>query len=129
VATFLGETNLLEARVVSRHESGLRVRAGELELTTEARAGFDVGANVLLSIRPECVRLSASKGSDAAFSVSAVKSSYLGEICEHELAAAGITLRAYELNPQSPRSHGAGNELWAEVSPSDVVLLEPESPA
>jgi iron(III) transport system ATP-binding protein len=129
VATFLGETNLLEARVVSRDAQGLRVQAGELELTAEARAGFDVGANVLVSIRPECVRLSASKDGEAAFKVSAIKSSYLGEICEHELAHAGVTLRAYELNPQSPRSHGAGSELWAQVSPSDVVLLEPELPA
>ena len=83
---------------------------------------------MLLSIRPECVRLSATRPSDAAFRVTAVKSSYLGELCEHELSHAGLTLRAYELNPQSIRHHGGG-ELWAEVSPSDVVLLEPEPAA
>lgn len=129
VATFLGETNLLEARVLSRDADTLRVKAGELELIADARPGFDVGANVLLSIRPECVALSASKDHEAAFQVSAVKSSYLGEICEHELVHAGLTLRAYELNPQNPRRHGAGSELWAYVRPNDVVLLEPEPPA
>jgi hypothetical protein len=74
------------------------------------------------------VRLSVTRPSDRAFRVTAVKSSYLGELCEHELSHAGLTLRAYELNPQSPRNEG-GSELWAEVSPSDVVLLEPERPA
>lgn len=129
VATFLGETNLLEAQVLSRDADLLRVKAGKLELCAEARPGLDVGAKVLLSIRPECIRLSANKNSDADFQVSTVKSSYLGEICEHELAHEGITLRAYELNPHSPHRHGAGSELWAQVSPGDVVVLEPERPA
>jgi len=128
VATFLGETNLLEARVLARDGDTLRVKAGELELMASARPGFEVGARVLLSIRPECVRLNVTRPGDSAFRVAAVKSSYLGELCEHELSHAGLTLRAYELNPQSLRSHG-GSELWAEVSPSDVVLLEPERPA
>jgi iron(III) transport system ATP-binding protein len=131
VATFLGETNLLEARVVSRAGDRLRVQiepAG-LELLADARPGFDVGNAVLLSIRPECVRLSTTPGDDAGFKVNAVHTSYLGELCEHELAHAGLKLRAYELNPQHARTHAAGAELWAEVSPSDVVLLEPEKTA
>ena len=128
VATFLGETNLLEARVSSREGELLRVKAGELELMAQARPGFDVGARVLLSIRPECIRLSATRRSEAAFQVSAVSSGYLGELCEHELSHADVTLRAYELNPQSLRGPG-GSQLWAEVSPGDVVVLEPEPPA
>jgi iron(III) transport system ATP-binding protein len=127
VATFLGETNLLAAKIVSQSGDTLRVRAGALELTAAARPGFEVGAEVLLSIRPECVRLSATPSSPDAFQVSATCTNYLGELCEHELSHQGVTLRAYELNPRS-LSHGTG-ELWAEVSPADVVLLEPERPA
>ena len=131
VATFLGETNLLEARVIARDGERLRVQIerSRLVLLADARPGFDVGNAVLLSIRPECVRLSATPRGDAGFKVSAVQSSYLGELCEHELAHAGLTLRAYELNPQYARTHSAGTELWADVSPSDVVLLEPETTA
>ena len=128
VATFLGETNLLEAKVLSKNGDTLRVAVGELTLDAATRPGFEVGADVLLSIRPECVRLSTTRNHEGAFPVSAVSSSYLGELCEHELSHAGVRLRAYELNPRSLRSHG-GSELWAEVSPSDVVLLEPERPA
>jgi iron(III) transport system ATP-binding protein len=127
VATFLGETNLLEARVLSRDAGTLRVKAGELELVAAARPGFDAGTEVLLSIRPECVRLAATRPSSAAFPVESVKSSYLGELCEHELSRFGLTLRAYELNPQSPRIP-PGTQLWAEVDPGDVVLLELERP-
>jgi hypothetical protein len=52
----------------------------------------------------------------------------LGELCEHELSHEGIMLRAYEMNPHSV-SGSAGGPLWAEVSPRDVVLLEPEPQA
>lgn len=129
VATFLGETNLLEAKVLAQSGDTLRVLAGKLELTARARApGFAVGAEVLLSIRPECLRLSSTRSGDNAFSVRGVSRSYLGELCEHELSHEGLKLRAYELNPQSLGSHGDG-ELWADVSPGDVVLLEPERPA
>ena len=140
VATFLGETNLLTARVLAREGENVRVRIGAavgsaaggegpLELLAAARPGLEVGAQVLLSIRPECVRLSSERGGPSWFEVAAVQSSYLGELCEHTLACHGFTLRAYELNPQSPRSHDAGSQLWAEVSPHDVVLLETETTA
>jgi iron(III) transport system ATP-binding protein len=126
VATFLGETNLLNASVVESQTQGLKVRSETLELVAEARIGFAVGASVLLSIRPECIKLSATRPSDAAFPLKVLRSSYLGEICELVLSHAGITLRAYELNPNSPDHYAVGSELWAHISPSDVVLLEPE---
>jgi iron(III) transport system ATP-binding protein len=129
VATFLGETNLLEARVTARDGDNLRVKAGELELVASARPGFEPGARVLLSIRPECVKLSATREGENDFSVTAMQTSYLGELCEHQLSHRGLTLRAYELNPLSPDAHGSGPELWARVSPNDVVLLEPEHAA
>jgi iron(III) transport system ATP-binding protein len=128
VAKFLGETNLLEGNVVSGDGDGLRVRAGKLELVAEPRVGFEPGAPVLLSIRPECIRLASTPGRDG-FAVKVIRSSYLGEVCEHELVHKDLTLRAYELNPTSPHAHGAGAELWAHVSPGDVVLLEPDQSA
>jgi len=128
VATFLGETNLLEARVVASGAAGLRVKTGELELSAAAREGVTVGQAVLLSIRPECVRLSTTRSADS-FSVRLESSSYLGELCEHLVASQGVSLRAYELNPRSPTEHPSGTELWAEISPSDVVLLDPDRSA
>jgi iron(III) transport system ATP-binding protein len=129
VATFLGETNLLNAKVLSASDAGLRVATGELELELPGRAGFSAGQPVLLSIRPECVRLGLEPGSGLAFRVQCVQSSYLGELCEHEVAYAGGTMRAYELNPSRAEGPAPGSELWACVSPADVVVLEPDSAA
>jgi iron(III) transport system ATP-binding protein len=129
VATFLGETNLLDATVLARDGDTLRVRAGQLELSARARPGFETGARVSLSIRPECIKIGAAPNSEGAFKLSCVRSSYLGELCEHELSGAGLTLRAYELNPASARSLASGQELWASVDAGDVVLLEPEPTA
>lgn len=127
VATFLGETNLLTATVVEGGDGEtLRVQAGSLSLAAKARAGFAPGASALLSIRPECIRLSVSRQSELGFPVRARASSYLGELCEHEVAHHELILRAYELNPARRDEHAQDTELWAEVNPSDVVLLAPD---
>lgn len=126
VATFLGETNLLEGKIVGRQGELLEVQTGELKLLAAAREGFEPNQNVLLSIRPEAIHLSAERTRPDAFLVRAERSSYLGELCEHELTHRGVTLRAYELNPHQPDHHGAGDDLWASIRPVDVVLLEPE---
>jgi iron(III) transport system ATP-binding protein len=125
VATFLGETNLLEARVLERRGPHLLVESAGLTLLAEPREGFEPGQSVLLSIRPEAIRLSATPDGEGAFAVHAERSSYLGELCEHEIAHGSLTLRAYELNPHLPDRHGAGSALWASIRPADVVLLEP----
>ncbi len=124
VATFLGETNLLEGKVVEKSEGMLRVTSGALSLLASAREGLEPGQSVLLSIRPECVKLSESAQGPGWFPVTTTRSSYLGELCEHELSHQGVTLRAYELNPQSPAARAPGSELWASVGPEDVVLLD-----
>ena len=130
VATFLGETNLVPACVLASDEGRLKVRAGgPLELWAAARDGFGPGSNVLLSIRPECIRLSAARPSEAAFPVKVRASSYLGELCEHEVSHDALVLRAYELNPRSRNHYREDTELWAEVSPSDVVVLAPDPEA
>jgi iron(III) transport system ATP-binding protein len=125
VATFLGETNLLDASIIGSAGQQLRVKTGELELLAEPRPGMDVGRQVLVSIRPECVRLSTAQTAGA-FSVAVQSSSYLGELSEHLVSGHGLMLRAYELNPSAPAEHGTGTELWASLNPADVVLLEPD---
>ncbi|HKY36834.1 MAG TPA: ABC transporter ATP-binding protein [Polyangiaceae bacterium] len=124
VATFLGETNLLEGSVVEKQGEELKVKSGALTLTARARAGFETGQAVLISVRPECLLLSESGSEPSHFRVKTLRSSYLGELCEHELSHGDVTLRAYELNPKSAAARASGSELWASVSPEDVVLLD-----
>ena len=129
VATFLGETNLLEARVLESSAGALRVETGGVPLELPAQPDFRAGDRALLSIRPECVRLDVDPGSGIAFRVRFESSSYLGELCEHEVTFAGGRLRAYELNPSRPDGYAPGSELWARVSPADIVVLEPDQRA
>jgi len=124
VATFLGETNLLEGSVVEKQGEELKVKSGALTLSARARDGFEPGQAVLLSVRPECLRLSETGSEPSHFRVKTLRSSYLGELCELELSHGDVTLRAYELNPKSPAARAPGSELWAAVNPEDVVLLE-----
>jgi iron(III) transport system ATP-binding protein len=126
VATFLGETNLLEASVTAVSGEELRVRAGELELVAEAWTGLEAGSSVLLSIRPECLRVSSERPGPHAFAAKLESTSYLGELCELRLACGTLELRAYQLNPLHPEPFTPGHELWVEVQPSDVVVLPPD---
>lgn len=124
VATFLGETNLLAAEIVAVAGTRLRARSEQLELEAPTRPGLEPGQRLLLSIRPECVRLCATPGEPGAFSARVQHTSYLGEVSEHLLVAGGVQLRAYELNPSSPAQHPPGTELSVRIDPADVVLLD-----
>jgi iron(III) transport system ATP-binding protein len=128
VATFLGETNLLDATILGSESGRLRIKTGELELLAEARTELTTAQRALVSIRPECVRLT-RESVPGAFRMTVESTSYLGELCEHVVSGHGLTLRAYELNPSAPAEHTAGTELWAKLSPADVVLLEPDRSA
>ena len=110
--------------MTGREAANLRLSAGSLSLLAKAPAGAEPGPEVELSIRPECLRLSDAPESDASFRVVVKRCSYLGEVSEHELSCAEHSLRAYELNPQRHVTRDVGAELWASVSPEDVVLLE-----
>jgi iron(III) transport system ATP-binding protein len=129
VATFLGETNLLEGKLSEAFGSELRVTSGPLSFLAKARPGLTPGQPVLLSIRPECIRLSDSGSPPSCFAVEVLRTSHLGELCEHELSHQGVLERAYVLNPSSPAARAPGTQLWATVSPEDVVLLERETVA
>ncbi len=57
VATFIGEANLLEAKVVSADAGGVAVESGPLRIITSAVARIDPGSSVMLSVRPEHVKI------------------------------------------------------------------------
>jgi iron(III) transport system ATP-binding protein len=123
VAAFIGETNLLEGRVVESSQGELRVSTGVGELVAVPNGGaIASGRRVWVSIRPESLVLGEGPGTSVnTIGGELAASTYLGEIAEHQFAAAGNLLRIYELNPQLRRP--ASERLWASVSPSDVVLL------
>ncbi len=126
VANFIGEADFLAGRVL-----GI---AGD-NVTVETVAGrFDgvvgdpahppaTGAEVTVSIRPECWELGGEAGVRNSVKGRIGGCVYLGEVAQYEfLTASGIPLKISERNPRHADGAARG-ELHAMVEPEDVVVL------
>ena len=128
VADFVGETNFLEAEVVSASSGRLTARTitGGLPFEAMGLAGeFAVGEHVTLSIRPEAWRFSTEpSGAGNTVPGQIAETVYLGEMAQYRVAVAGnaddLSLKVYEINP---RHAAAGGACVLAVSPEDVVAL------
>ncbi|MGH7332577.1 MAG: ABC transporter ATP-binding protein [Candidatus Rokuibacteriota bacterium] len=133
VASFIGETNLLAARVA--RGDGVRAELvtplGPLTSSTLPAEPLAAGDEVTLSIRPESVVLDVSDTAPNAFPVLLRDSVYLGEIAQHHIvagpagaaAADGIVLKVFELNPRLIGRMDQSQRTAARVDPKDVVVL------
>jgi iron(III) transport system ATP-binding protein len=122
VAAFVGETNLLPARVVEVGAADIRVESpiGPLAAARPDGEPPSVGDGLWLSIRPECVRL--VDGATAGANTLRGRQehvTYLGEIAERRLRVGEASLSLFELNPRP----GARDELTVTIDPADVVLV------
>ncbi len=130
VANFIGETDFIQGRLLSRHgvEAEVETALGRFTgVFGDASARAQAGAEVTLSIRPECWTL--RERGDSANSVRGRigDSTYLGEVAQYDFVPAASTgggpLKVYELNPRRLAGAGEG-ELHAVVASEDVVVLE-----
>jgi iron(III) transport system ATP-binding protein len=123
VAAFVGETNLLAGRVVDAAGPEVRVESAVGALVAARADGVEavVGAEVWLSIRPECLR-PARGGEVNVLRGRRERSTYLGELVEHRLQIGHTTLLVFELDA---RAHGP-DDIEVAVDPADVVLLPRE---
>ena len=93
VADFIGESNLIAARVTRVDAKGGAFALdglGTVELTT--RETFSVGQEVTLSVRPERVALSADGGAGKLGPTTVFDRTYLGNAVEYHLRAGDKTL-------------------------------------
>jgi iron(III) transport system ATP-binding protein len=131
VATFIGETNLFQARVVGADGGGIRVDSpiGAFVAAPDQTFAPAPGSEVWVSIRPECLRATASPVSPNVLrgQLRDDGSLYLGEIAERRVRVGGVSLTSYELNPTAAAIAPA--EATFEVAPADVVLLPVDSMA
>jgi iron(III) transport system ATP-binding protein len=149
VAEFLGETNFLAAKVAGGSAGGtvrLETGAGVLESTHEGArealvAGSGGGSGVLVSLRPEALRLEreAGAGGGNVLRGRIVESTYLGEMAQHVVELVGLAggggggramrVRVAELNPVptgdglGAAAAGGGSEVGVRVSAGDVVVV------
>ncbi len=131
-ATFMGESNILEGRVVERLEQGVRVETalGPIEVAGEAK----VGSKAYLSLRPEQLRLGAAAGA-APGAAPGTESVALGPVrlgesvfqgahrrCRARAGPGGEVDLLLRVPPEARVAAGEVVEVHARLS--DIVLLK-----
>ena len=147
VAEFLGETNLIPATVANAGGSQIELKtgAGTLHALAAPRPGGTgtspgspasasppaSGSRVLLSIRPESLRL-APAGAPNSLPATLLDSMYLGEMIQHTVELPGLgkehaRIKLAQLNPPyvADTAMAAGKQVAIAVDPADVVVLSP----
>jgi len=145
VAHFIGETDFIEGKIVTRHgrEAEVDTALGRFRgVLGDPTAAPGVGAAVTLSIRPECWTLGEKRGEVNNVAGRIGESIYLGEVAQYSFIPIGgsvsgegrgggggagdvgrPTLKVFELNPRHVGGAGDGG-LFARVDAEDVVILE-----
>ncbi len=126
VANFIGETDFLPGKVLGM--------VGNYVTVETAVGKFDgifgdptnipaVGAEVTVSIRPECWELHRDSESRNVVRGRIGESTYLGEVAQYDFVTSnGTKLKIFERNPRFVDGASRG-ELYATVEPDDVVVL------
>jgi ABC-type Fe3+/spermidine/putrescine transport system ATPase subunit len=128
VAEFIGETNLIEARVIQpKTDTGyywVETALGQIQ-TRPNREDWQpiIGSRVLISLRPEALSFAALTKASNHFSGHIIETHYLGTTAQYELAmAGGLNLKVCEMNPQAIRD-SSSLEVTLMAAPEDTVML------
>ncbi len=126
VAEFIGETNFIEGTVVRSGAGMVSVQCnlGELQgVAADPDSDYPEGASVIVSIRPECLRLDPYPAEENCFSGVVGESVYYGEMIQYRFQPEGAeSLKLFELNPRHVhRADAEGLHAW--VDPEDVVVI------
>jgi iron(III) transport system ATP-binding protein len=129
VADFIGQTNLIRGTITSREGTQYLVRTAAGVIRAAANGQSPRGDEVVLSIRPEQIRVARGEGArDAAsgghsdgnrLTGKAVETSFLGDASEHVLEVGGQRLRLV----QTPPLFDPPGEMVVEFDAGDVVVL------
>jgi iron(III) transport system ATP-binding protein len=125
VADFIGETDFIPGKLVATEgdHAVVETAIGWFEgVLGNPQARPAAGAEVTVSIRPECWTLAAAAPAKNGVRGRIGSAIYLGETAQYEFEAGAAKLKIFERNPRfaDPPSRG---ELFASVDPEDVVVL------
>ena len=122
VASFMGRSNLLSARVIAADAASTRIQIGALELIAPTSA-LSGGAEVTAIIRPERIVLTSATGSGAlAGRITAI--SYLGASFEAQVETAGTILQVSVPNNTIAFAErpAVGDEVRLTIPPDAITL-------
>jgi iron(III) transport system ATP-binding protein len=126
VANFIGETDFLPGKVLGIVGNAVTVETsvGKFDgVFGDPDRPAAVGAEVTVSIRPECWELHRDPESRNFVKGRIGECIYLGEVAQYDFVTArGEKLKIFERNPRFVDGADRG-ELYATVAPEDVVVL------
>jgi spermidine/putrescine transport system ATP-binding protein len=125
VATFIGETNIVEAEILGRDADLLHCRIDD-SLALQVRAATPpVGSNVLLSLRPEKIRLFRTRPQGHnVFSGRILAAVFKGAVDDLTVAVAGgLQLRALIANDGQELNFHEDEEVFCRIQPEDINVI------
>lgn len=128
VASFMGEANFLNGQILAVEGEGtvrLKLNAGhEISFTCFRPLSAGAGATVMLSLRPESLRLDMQSETDIGFETLVIGVVYLGRQVIYCLQLEdGGRLRVSVQNPPLPLK-GSGEKLKVWVDPAELTVLQ-----
>jgi spermidine/putrescine transport system ATP-binding protein len=130
VANFIGQANVIEARVVEGRDGVRRLRLGsDVEVRAPDDSQLGGASELLVSIRPEKIHLQKTRPADGnAFEAEVIDEIFKGAIDELSLrVAGGLELTAVVANESAAQdSFHKGEKVWCTLHPSDLVVVRKE---
>jgi iron(III) transport system ATP-binding protein len=124
VAEFIGEANMLQARITGRNKfvdldvDGIHLRAAN----SSDIGGAKIGSTISICLRPEAIQIVHEKFPEPSWIAKLTNTVYLGQIAQHRFACGKIILKVTEANPR-PAQFRIGSDYFLSVVPDDVILL------
>jgi iron(III) transport system ATP-binding protein len=127
VANFIGETDFVPGKVagVSGEFVTVETPIGRFDgIFGDPQRPVPVGAEVTMSVRPECWELHRDPEPRNVVKGRIGESVYLGEVAQYDFVTSnnGTKLKIFERNPRFADGSARG-ELYAAAAPQDVVIL------
>ena len=121
VAEFIGETNVLEARVEALADGIAWVAARGRTLAARTDRDLAPGREVLLCVRPERIAVTDDAGAENAIPVTVADCVYQGDHIRLRLEGEGVSLTARRERSRPPLA--LGSHGFAAFAPSDCALV------
>ena len=130
VANFIGQANILEAKLVADEGDFTRLRLiGDVEVLVPSESRLDTMTELLVSIRPEKVHLQKTKPSGSnAFEAIVEEELFKGATDQLELRTeGGLELTVVVANESATQEcFHKGEKVWCSLHPSDIVVVRAE---
>lgn len=128
IAGFVGDVNLIEGRIAARGADGITVATDSAGALVAAQAAQAPDAPVVVALRPEKIRLSATAPDGAANALAGevVEAGFLGGVTVYRVKlASGAVLRVSCVNAsRGEEGFAAGARVALSFAPSDCVVLD-----